>query len=951
GDLKRAIINYYHVNTPYDLVGVLKETGAPSIVVADQTSTEYANIWPTAYRQHGYTVTDYIQWVRSHRPRYDAKYLNSAYFIKSEVGSTYNSLLMNGYTTYEIALGVKNSYNMDQTTLLGIFMGCEYKKYGLSNQDVIAGVDKAFGVNSVMDIVKSMLKAGSSLEQVVNALDRDYSIKEPNQVASYLVEAGCGERDVLWAIGRVIYHGDTTRDTIDKLCALQQEVFKHTDKGQVFRIVMQFVNGDEPEGAVSVMSQRGYTLQEMVQVLKDYYSQNVSQTISVLRSRFGLSKEKEIVATAMAVYGLDPVGYIQFVKQSGYSVTLSIDTLGRQFGINDPEKIAAVLAQAGYSQNEVLQGLMDAFYGGHPTAEAMKTLGGILQKVFNQTNGAVAAILKAAGVTDPSIAITVLHNAGYSLDVIVRALKDIYNAGSGQAINLLTRSGYFQSSEISSQVQSVYGGDYVLLYIQYWQAQGYSAGSCYSAMADRLNITDPAKRFTYLRSAGYSEDDAWTAVKNNTHAWHDDWFTILKNAYGCSDPIALAKQFSQIPAFNDYRSTQAFSDCLKRAFPGISIYTAAKALQALGIPGDSKTAECIWIWLRGNVKNQRDDQLAGILGSAHPDDLGLNPRTAAEIIKGMGYNLQEAAKIMLDNKYRWEDGMFESLVIYYAPKNYQQSYFDNNNSSKFIIMDLKNSYDIVDLAKGDVAYYDGDHGYVYYDLISAGYSVEDATIIIIKTGEGAVADLVPTMVDCSIARANLTGNHSLRLNAVQVADILYNIGVKTPGVSFSLKDIAKGLVDHGPNAGAYAAFTHSDVYDAMKLITGKYLQSIGASAPADVTALYIMREVGLSSDDAATMLAEDRVGLSTGSIVKSIFGIGNDWFNAVGMLAGAGYSYSDSIRAIYSNKDYHLIIGISVLSAITTKALTWLDESGNVANIIKAVKQVGNYGFKIGAKI
>jgi hypothetical protein len=137
----------------------------------------------------------------------------------------------------------------------------------------------------------------------------------------------------------------------------------------------------------------------------------------------------------------------------------------------------------------------------------------------------------------------------------------------------------------------------------------------------------------------------------------------------------------------------------------------------------------------------------------------------------------------------------------------------------------------------------------------------------------------------------------------------------------------------------------------MKSITGKYLQSTGSSVPVDIAALYMLREAGLSSDEAAAMMADDRVGLSLGSVVKAMFGLGNDWMEAVENLAGAGYSFTDSISAVFNNHDYHNIIGISILSTLVTKAVTILDDSNKIKNLISIMKMVGKGGFRLSSRI
>ncbi|MPM99482.1 hypothetical protein SDC9_146673 [bioreactor metagenome] len=105
---------------------------------------------------------------------------------------------------------------------------------------------------------------------------------------------------------------------------------------------------------------------------------------------------------------------------------------------------------------------------------------------------------------------------------------------------------------------------------------------------------------------------------------------------------------------------------------------------------------------------------------------------------------------------------------------------------------------------------------------------------------------------------------------------------------------------------------------------------------------------GLSVSDAAEMMAAHKVGLSTGDVIMSVLGLGNEWFDAVKILAGSGYSFSDSMSAVYNNRTYHMVIGISVLSSLVTTAVSKLSSIASLGTYINYVKQTAVLGFMIG---
>jgi len=336
---------------------------------------------------------------------------------------------------------------------------------------------------------------------------------------------------------------------------------------------------------------------------------------------------------------------------------------------------------------------------------------------------------------------------------------------------------------------------------------------------------------------------------------------------------------------------------------------------------------------------------------------------AVEILYRKGYSVQDAAAWMLKDNYNLTD-IFGTLVEYYVPRGWPPpkntypntltpvkigtgrygGYFDHTNYVVPVLKALSSEYDIVDLIKGDEAY---NGGQPYVDLRDIGYSVRDAAAIVAKVGQWAVPDLIGEMEDDSINRANAFGDQSLRLSAQQIAAVLVYISVTTPGVSFGLTDIVKGLMDAGPNAGNAAAFTAKDVFEAVKIITGPYLNAIGSDASTDITALHLMKLAGLSADGAAAIEAAEGVGLSAGQIIMSFTGLSSPWLDAVQNLAAAGFSFSDSISAVYNNSDYHQVIGVTILSQIATFAISKLTESEMVVRAIKTYQRLDKLGFMV----
>ncbi len=89
------------------------------------------------------------------------------------------------------------------------------------------------------------------------------------------------------------------------------------------------------------------------------------------------------------------------------------------------------------------------------------------------------------------------------------------------------------------------------------------------------------------------------------------------------------------------------------------------------------------------------------------------------------------------------------------------------------------------------------------------------------------------------------------------------------------------------------------------------------------------------------------MGLGTGQVILSFVGFSSPWFDAVENLAAAGYSFSDSISAIYNNSDYHMVIGMSVLSSLIASAISKLTTVQMVATAIKTYQNLDKAGFML----
>jgi hypothetical protein len=774
----RILNDYYGLKTAGSIIAVLKELGLSPIAVANVVWTKYQN-WLSDYREQGYSATDAAAWCKS---------TGNSYY--GNVHSAVSIMAQGKYSLIDIVLGIRNIYEPDAGTALEIFReASSSRQLGWTSSTIASAVSQVYKVDPIPAVIKAMRASGAHVNQTTSTLKDSFAMDDRIKVAEYLSQGGYSENEVLSAFNYVFDKNSSNRQAIESLLMLDDKVFH--SKPPNMGAVLSAMGCLNPLGAASLLNKNGYTIKEIAQAIKTSYTVTSFKAIEDMTRALGSDKQKEIMSTVMAVYGLDPVSYIQYRKGMGNNAIQAAESLIAFLGATEPEKLASYLAQAKYEEKDVLSAILKIFYQGAANPDALQMLTKIMQEIYRQNKAIIETILMAAGISSPEAAINVLYQAGYSLDVIVRELKDSYNLTAGEATDLLIRSGYYQQSDINAKIQAIFGGDIVLVSLQYWMSRGYYASSSFRLLADEMGIKDSAKRFDYLLKAGYPENDAWEAVIQNAR---EDMVYILKENYKLKEPAKIGKQFKSLPILGIYYGVFNVIPQLQRVFPGIKSIDVLKVLFA----AELNHREIVG-WLRGDQENGLpDDELISILGTAKPDDLGLRTVDAVEIIHGKGYSLKDAAAWLLKDKYTWPD-FFGYLVNNYSPGIRGSS---ASNVSP-VLNELKKYYSIDDLASGligslcrmsgrsvpDTQIYAN----VYREMRDIGLSLEDTVAVLLRTGEKSASALVRIMADDSIGRANAEHNPSLRLSATDIANVLYNTVLKTPGVSISMIDIAAGL--------------------------------------------------------------------------------------------------------------------------------------------------------------
>lgn len=938
GDLLSAMEWNYNQRSDYSKMLILKEIGQSPLAIALRLGGP-AN-WVKDYKAAGFTASDVALWYRESPD--EKKYGLSSQlrrFVQFSSGA--------GYELLDIALALRTIFNLDMDTSLKYLKDYSGKSTKLINE----ALKTAYGDNPLLKALLAM--SGKPVKQVVKALKSTYNISSPEEAVGYLLEAGYSSKTILEGMCGNYYECRNTAGFNDFLNFAEKALPDSTFAEALNAVIYQYGNVPQPYSVISTLKRFGYDFKTTGVILKEEYHYSLHDALGGMLDNYGRVREAECTAAVLSAYQMNSATYVEYEKLRGTSAAQCAEQIIRSLGVKEASEVAELLAKGGYGKEEVSKTLLQKFFNNSLTSETAEQIDRILNTVYqDNVDTKVRQLLNNGQLKPVSQAIKVLLQAGYGLEVVIKALKELYSLTDAQIINELTAKQLFGTDEVSIALQGALSNNYLTMLINEWKGE-VSAESIFGRLRNEVGIKDSAAIFRYLRYAGFSEREVIAAAYS--YLW-DDIIPVIKSVYNCQSAVELSELLA--PYYKEeiiYIGTVRYAYQLRAVFPGITTYDIVKAFKAFGFLPNIAT-DSIDGWLRSYDKDgKHDDRLASILGKNN-DGLGISTMIAVEILKGKGYVVQDAVYWLLQCGYTWEE-FYTLLVAYYGTYTHSDNYYENHSTSKSIVIYLKDYYDVRDIARGEYSYWNHSGG-VLADLISGGYTLEQSVYATLWLGKEPATDLVIGLVDNSIARANASHSQSLRLDAVAAASMVYDVSLavaydkKVAGLGetnmVSLLDIATCLVKHGPANRYGGSFSDKEVLSAMEVVVAKYNDISKLGLPVREMALMTLRLAGASASDGAAMLAAHRVGLSTTSILKSTFGLGNDWFEAVKLLAGAGYSYSDAISAVYNNSSYKTIIGVGILSTITSSAIGTLSSSTQLSAYIKIGKEAAKLGFKIG---
>ncbi|WP_169834445.1 S-layer homology domain-containing protein [Paenibacillus donghaensis] len=238
-----------------------------------------------------------------------------------------------------------------------------------------------------------------------------------------------------------------------------------------------------------------YPLKDRALVLREAYGLDASAATPLLLQHTG--EDQEAIARALAwAYGSDPIAlWIQTLRVQGATASSVINTLSARYpSFWDAGKAGPALIQGGFSQDEVMKGLLI-----HASVRNnLQATIGLLQSLYGQQQVTIAQLLTAASIDSPEDGLEFLQKGGYKLPDIARALKDYYGLTAGEAAKLLTAAYPNNQSLILSGLASVYGQ---------------TLGSTVAEALQEKGITDIGGAIDYLWNAGFAPQEIAGAAK------------------------------------------------------------------------------------------------------------------------------------------------------------------------------------------------------------------------------------------------------------------------------------------------------------------------------------------------------------------------------------------------------------------------------------------------------
>jgi hypothetical protein len=351
---------------------------------------------------------------------------------------------------------------------------------------------------------------GSTIQDVILAMSQTghYSINEVVAGSISYFKAGSAEAAVPYLMSVLKDSGYSFQDIA---AALDQDSRMHDRWLSAFRTYgLSFLDaaaylksaGRTADQTISQLDLAYYSVEEEVLVLREVYGLDSDAALVEMRQYITPIRTEAVMVSAVGkMYSVDPVLlFAKLLKRGGGSATSTLNGVVSQYpAYRQVNKAGPLLIQLGFSQDEVMGALLalSKYFGG----DDLKTTIGMLQSLYATKQILIAQLLAAESKTTAATGIPYLKTAGFSMEDIIRTLKDYYHLNAGEAAQAV--KSYYDPNQMSSLMRGLSN-----LY-------GQSVSDTLVETLDAKGIETPREAVRFMEEAGYGADEIFEFARTH----------------------------------------------------------------------------------------------------------------------------------------------------------------------------------------------------------------------------------------------------------------------------------------------------------------------------------------------------------------------------------------------------------------------------------------------------
>ncbi|AZN39164.1 S-layer homology domain-containing protein [Paenibacillus albus] len=805
--------------------------------------------------------------------------------------NTTTSEAIPGYTATEIAKflsGAGYGNYTDVTTDLQLVYSKTETARAIAEATGYSAVDMLYFLNltglyrgaSDIQVLSQVLQDGYGLsaDEAVRTLKGSYvTVMQDFGTIVDVLKRGYGHTDTIELIHDLAAGGYTTSQIGDGL-VLNGAVFK--DAGYSSTEVAKYLLYKRTSMNDMALSLRNldYNLTEITTALYNLYTgaqdQVVPQVTSWLSNELLGYSSDEVTAAVTAIFNVDPFSSMaQSLFWGSNSATQAAVTLKELFRDKDAIAMARGLKAAGYSRDNVLIGIFQAYCDGYIYKEgALQTMQDVIVTVYPEVTNVLEATLKASDVRTSKYAISVMKSMGKTFEDTIAVLEHVYGLNADAVLNAMMDNRLFGISEdmIVNKVGTYYNLDPIKLYIGWMVAHQYKAYDVQAIVQQAFHITDGVVIAKLLNQAGYTKANILFALDYNFHGDVEEAMAqVLVQLFGSTDVQGVAAELLQWGYLGEL-----VYPALKKALPSKSQGEILIAMKQAGFTDLYDAARSI----------SKGDSTAIMQFR----NLGFSVVDAEHLLEGTWqYNLRDTIRYLIDAGYPLSDigrqlNRPQEIANTMRAMNYS---FDQITTVTFAAdprpsmmpeyLYMAGYTNIDDLVKALAIIHEDPKKYIY-DLWSAKMGLNSIPNKPVTSGPSYSAWTATTLAVAVSKNSPLT-----------------------------LVDLGRAFLDS-------QFFNNKAIYEALQSVADIGVSFIQADLDSAISAMLtdlrdgipfaIMHEAGLSSNDAARVMKQ----------------FGWDWIPACIQLVQAGYSAGDTWDALWDV--YHNELGFQILNVMSAVA-------------------------------